>query len=62
MKGFEVKFNVYAENQGEAVLASDAIKDFITGMANKGIPVTASKITSAVRKWKDNYFVTNYFK
>ena len=62
MHGFEVKFNVYAETQGEADLASDAIKQFISDMARKGIAVTANKLTEAVRKWKDNYFVTSYFK
>ena len=62
MQGFEVKFNVYAETQGEADLAGQAIKGFISEMAQKGIAVTANKITEAVRKWKDNYFVNNYFK
>jgi hypothetical protein len=62
MQGFEVKFNVYAETQAEADLASDAIKAFISGMAQKGIAVTANKMTDAVKKWKDNYFVTNYFR
>lgn len=62
MQGFEVKFNVYAETQEEANLASDAVKQFISSMAQKGVAVTANKITDAVRKWKDNYFVTNYFK
>lgn len=62
MQGFEVKFNVYAESQSDADLASNAIKGFITQMAQKGIAVTAGKLTDAVNKWKDNYFVTNYFK
>ena len=62
MQGFEVKFNVYAETQGEADLASEAIKAFISEMAQKGIAVTANKLTEAVRKWKGNYFVSNYFK
>ena len=62
MQGFEVKFNVYAETQAEADLASDAIKAFISEMAQKGIAVTANKMTDAVKKWKDNYFVTNYFR
>lgn len=62
MKGYEIKFNVYAETQGEADLASETVKGFISEMAQKGIAVTANKITDAVRKWKDNYFVNNYFK
>ena len=62
MNGFEIKFNVYAYSQQEADVASEAIKEFISGMAQKGVAVTANKLTEAVRKWKDNYFVTSYFK
>lgn len=62
MTGYEIKFNVYAETQEEADLASETVKGFISEMAQKGIAVTANKITDAVRKWKDNYFVNNYFK
>ena len=62
MKGFEIRFNVYADSQEEADLASNVIKAFITEHAQKGIAVTANKLTEAVQKWKDNYFVTNFFK
>ena len=62
MQGFEIKFNVYATTQDEADAASKAIKGFISEMAGKGIAVTANKLTSAVTRWKDNVFVTNYFK
>jgi hypothetical protein len=62
MSGFELKFNVYANSQEEADVAAGAIKAFISGMAQKGVAVTANKIAEAVNKWKDNYFVTNYFK
>ena len=62
MHGFEVRFNVYAESQQEADNASQIIKQFVNDMAMKGIAVTASKISSAVSRWKNNVFVTNYFK
>ena len=62
MQGFEVKFNVYANSQDEADLATDAIKSFIGAKAQQGIAVTAAKIAEAVSRYKDNYFVTNYFK
>ena len=62
MKGFEVKFNVYANSQAEADAASSAFRQFVDEMGAKGIAVTASKLTAAVAKWKGNYFVTNYFK
>lgn len=62
MQGYEVKFNVYADSQTEANIASENIKIFIFEMAQKGIAVTANKLSDAVTRWKDNYFVTNYFK
>ena len=62
MSGFEIKFNVYANSQEEADLATDAIKAFIGAKAQQGIAVTAEKIAEAVSRYKDNYFVTNYFK
>lgn len=62
MQGFEVKFNVYAETADEANAASQAIKTFISEMASRGIAVTATKLTTAIERWKNNVFVTNYFK
>ena len=61
MNGFEIKFNVYAETKEEAEKATEAIKAFISAKASQGIAVTAGKITSAVERYKDNYFVTQYF-
>ena len=57
-----MKFNVYAESQEEADEAVSEIKQFISSMALKGKAVTARKITDAVRRFKDSYFVTSYFK
>ena len=62
MSGFEIKFNVYANSQEEADRATEAIKAFIGAKAAQGVAVTADKIASAVNKYKDNYFVTSYFK
>jgi len=62
MSGFEIKFNVYADSQESADRATEAIKAFINAKASQGIAVTADKITAAVNKYKDNYFVTSYFK
>lgn len=62
MQGFEIRFNVYANTQEEADLASASIKQFISDLAEKGIAVTANRIAEAANKWKNNYFVTNYFK
>lgn len=61
MQGFEVKFNVYANSQEEADEATRAIKQFISEMAGQGKAVTAAKIAEAARRFKNNYFVINYF-
>ena len=62
MQGFVIKFKVYANTQEEADAASNAFCKFVDDMAEKGIAVTAEKLSSAISKWKDNYFVTSYFK
>ena len=66
MKGFEIKFNIYAESQEEADKATRAIKAFISEHAKQGRAVTANKVADAISKWKDNALVRNriinYFK
>lgn len=66
MKGYEVKFNIYANSQNEADVVSSAIKGFINENARMGIAVTAEKITDAIQKWGNNPFIknriTNFFK
>ena len=62
MQGFEIRFNVYAHDQREADDATAEIKRFVSELAAQGRAVTARKIADAVRKYKTNYFVTNYFK
>lgn len=62
MSGYEIRFNVYAESQEEADRATAAIKAFIGEKARQGIAVTANKLSEAIGRFKDNYFVTNYFK
>ena len=62
MSGYEIRFNVYAESQEEADRTTAAIKAFISEKARQGIAVTANKLSDAIGRFKDNYFVTNYFK
>lgn len=62
MKGFEIKFNVYAESQDEADRASTALRAFVDEQASKGVAVTATRIAEAVERWKGNYFVSSFFK
>ena len=62
MRGYEIRFNVYANSQEEADRAAAAVKAFINAKAAQGVAVTADKIAAAVEKYKDNYFVTSYFR
>jgi len=62
MKGYEIRFNVYAESQEEAEAASQALRQFVDAKARQGIAVTAVKLSEAVGRFKDNYFVNQYFK
>ena len=62
MQGFPINFNVYANSQEEADMATLAIKQFITDSANRGVAITADKIYRAVKKWGLSPFVINYFK
>ena len=59
MRGYEVKFNIYAESQAEADAVSQAFKDFISDNARQGVAVTAARISEAVRKWGNNQFIRN---
>lgn len=59
MRGYEVKFNIYAESQEEADAVSQAFKDLISDNARQGVAVTAARISEAVRKWGGNQFVRN---
>ena len=62
MQGFPITFNVYANSKEEADEATLAIKNLITECANRGVAITANKISWAIRKWGLNPFVMNYFK
>lgn len=66
MQGFEIKFNIYAENAEEVENARKAIVGFISQHAKQGRAVTASKIAKALSEWDKNPFVKSriidYFK
>ena len=62
MSGYELKFKVFADSQEEADAASDVLKAFVDENAKKGIAITASKISSALNRWKNNPIVLGYFK
>ena len=59
MKGYEIRFNIYAESEQEAKEAQDAIIAFINQHAQQGRAVTGKKITEAVKSWEKNIFIKN---
>ena len=66
MKGYEIRFNIYANSEQEVEAARRAIVGFITDNANEGRAVTAKKIADAIPQWKGNSLIyqriVNYFK
>lgn len=57
MQGFEIKFNIYAEDEQEAMTARNAIISFIDAHARQGRAVTGKKIVDAVSRWDKNPFI-----
>ena len=66
MDGYQLSFNVYAENEAEVADARAAIVEFIASHAREGRAVTAHKIAGAIRSLADNPYVRkrieNYLK
>ena len=57
-----IQFYAYAENEAEAKALEKALYDFVNAKREQGIAVKAAKLTEALNKYKDNYFVTNFLK
>ncbi len=66
MQGYQLSFNVYAENEAEVADARAAIVDFIESHRLEGRAVTAKKIARAIRSLPNNPYVrsqiNNYLK
>ena len=59
MKGYNIQFQIYADNELEAERAKKAIIAFIAELASCGRAVTGNKIADALPRWKDNLLVRN---
>jgi len=57
MKLYEVKVNVYADDERQAQAAEEALNSFVTELRAKGRAVTAQKLAEAVGKWQRNAIV-----
>ena len=65
-KVVNISFNVWANNEDEALVLRNAICKFIDYQGSQGRKVSASKLTEAINNWQRNVFiknqVNNYFK
>lgn len=62
MQPIEIKFYAYCENESEAKDLEKALYDFVNAKREQGVAVRASKLTEALRKYKDNFFVTQFLR
>ena len=54
-----ISFNVWANNEDEAKDLYKSICDFIDWFGQRGVKVTASKLTQAINNWQNNAIVKN---
>lgn len=61
-----IQFKVWADDEHEATILSQAMGTFVDELGQMGKKVTAAKLTEAMSKWKDNLLVRqailNHFK
>ena len=62
MKPCKVTFYLYAEDENEVEMLQNQLNDFVREKYNSGVLVTATKISSALSKFNNNFFVTNYLR
>lgn len=62
MKPYKIEIYLYAESEQEAREAQKAAYEFVSESYNEGRLVTARKCGEALRKFKNNFFVKNFFK
>lgn len=62
MKPYKVTFYVYAEDESEVQDLQNQLNDFVRDKYNCGVLVTANKLSSALKKFCNNFFVTNYLR
>jgi hypothetical protein len=58
----KITFYVYSDSETEATELSQALHDFVEDKRKIGIAVTAKKLTEALNKFKNNFFVNNFLK
>lgn len=56
-----ITFNIWANSEEEGEELKRELGAFVDHMGQQGRKVTATKLTEALRRWKDNYFVMQFF-
>lgn len=62
MQPYKIEFYAYCESEDEAKELSKALYDFVNAKREQGVAVRGKKLTEALIKYKDNFFVTNFLR
>lgn len=62
MKPYKAQFYVYAESEQEVRELEKVLHDFTAAQYSKGVLVSASKLTEAVRRFGHNLLITQFLK
>lgn len=62
MQPLPITFYAYCESEAEAKELEKALYNFVNTKREQGIAVRANKITEALNKYRDNYFVTKFLR
>jgi selenophosphate synthase len=62
MKPQKVTFYVYAESEQETIELQKAMNDFVRAQYDKGVLVTAPKLTDVLARFGNSFLVTNFLK
>lgn len=62
MQPYQAKFFIYAESESEVAELERVLYDFVNTKREQGVAVRASKLTEALTKYRDNFFVTNFLR
>ncbi len=62
LQPYKIDLYVYAESQAEADGLEDTLKGFVNRQRERGVAVTAQKLNALLRKWGDNFLITNFLR
>lgn len=62
MTPYQAKIFMYAESESEIQAFQEAFHDLVNNKRERGIAVTASKLTEALQRFGDNFFVNNFLR